>query len=167
MKYREEHRDLFTVNEDIWKAEKEPDCFPYCYAHCISADLGMFGGIVVEFNKRWDMKNQLIQNYGDQQAHFRFHQGLVLPELVRDNGIPVYVFNLVTKMSVFDKPTYKTLHTSLVVLKSHMKSLRLHKLAIPKIGCGIDGLDWEKVSKDIQEVFKDTDIEILVCIKEG
>ena len=165
MKYREEHRDLFTVNEDSGKVEKEPDCFPYCYAQCISADLGMFGGIVTEFNKRWDMKNKLIQDYGDQQFHFRFHQGIVLSEKVYDNGVPTMVFNLITKMTVADRPTYKSLHSTLVILKNNMTNMKLHKLAIPKIGCGIDGLDWKIVSKDIQEVFKDTDVEILVCIK--
>ena len=162
MKYQEVTRDLFTVNEDIWKEETKP----YCYAHCISADLGMFGGVVTGFNERWDMKNRLIQDYGDQQFNFNQQEGLVLPEAVVDNGIPTFVFNLVTKPTVYTKPTYKSLHTTLVILKNYMKIIGLHKLAIPKIGCGIDGLDWEIVREDIQKVFKDTDIEILVCIKE-
>lgn len=44
MIYKEEVKDLFTVTED------------YYLAHCISADFGMGKGIVVEFNKRFDMK---------------------------------------------------------------------------------------------------------------
>ena len=47
MIYKEEYRDLFTVPED------------YYLAHCISADFGMGKGIVVEFNKQFDMKNKL------------------------------------------------------------------------------------------------------------
>ena len=47
MQYREEVRDLFSVSDD------------YYLAHCISADFGMGKGIVVEFNKRFDMKNKL------------------------------------------------------------------------------------------------------------
>lgn len=47
MKYSEENKDLFTVSED------------YNLAHCISADFGMGKGIVVEFNKRFDMKRKL------------------------------------------------------------------------------------------------------------
>ena len=31
------------------------------------------------------------------------------------------------------------------------------------IGCGLDRLEWEKVSAIIQEVFSDTGMEILVC----
>ena len=47
MTYRKENKDLFTVPED------------YYLAHCISADFGMGKGIVVEFNKRFDMKQKL------------------------------------------------------------------------------------------------------------
>lgn len=46
MVYKEEVRDLFSVSDE------------YSLAHCISADFGMGKGIVVEFNKRFDMKKQ-------------------------------------------------------------------------------------------------------------
>jgi len=39
-------------------------------------------------------------------------------------------------------------------------------LAIPLLGCGLDKLKWEKVSKMIQEVFQDDDLTIIVCIKD-
>ena len=51
MTYREDRKDLFTVPED------------YYLAHCISADFGMGKGIVVEFNKRFDMKRKLQTKY--------------------------------------------------------------------------------------------------------
>ena len=47
MIYNEENRDLFSVPEDFY------------LVHCISADFGMGKGIVVEFNKRFNMKEQL------------------------------------------------------------------------------------------------------------
>ena len=50
MIYREEIQDLFSVPND------------YYLAHCISADFGMGKGIVVEFNKRFDMKKKLQNN---------------------------------------------------------------------------------------------------------
>ena len=37
------------------------------------------------------------------------------------------------------------------------------KIAMPVIGCGLDRLEWCKVSEIIKEVFEDTDVEILVC----
>ena len=41
--------------------------------------------------------------------------------------------------------------------------LECKKIAMPVIGCGLDRLDWSKVSDIIKDVFSDTDIEILVC----
>lgn len=33
----------------------------------------------------------------------------------------------------------------------------------PKIGCGLDKLEWDKVRIILEENFKDTDRNILVC----
>ena len=37
------------------------------------------------------------------------------------------------------------------------------KLAMPVIGCGLDKLEWSRVSEIIKLVFEKTDIDILVC----
>ena len=42
----------------------------------------------------------------------------------------------------------------------------VNKIALPLIGCGIDGLEWKTVRKAIKEVFGDMDIEIVVCYLE-
>ena len=39
----------------------------------------------------------------------------------------------------------------------------IRRVAMPVIGCGLDRLEWEKVSAVIQDVFAGTDVEILVC----
>lgn len=53
---------------------------------------------------------------------------------------------------------------------SEMKVLcwleKIRKIAMPIIGCGLDGLEWDKVSKIVKYVFQKEDIEILVCRKE-
>lgn len=51
MIYIEEKIDLFLVPEE------------YYLAHCISADFGMGKGIVIEFNKRFNMKQKLRNKY--------------------------------------------------------------------------------------------------------
>ena len=120
MIFKEEHRDLFSVNTETIEV-------PYCLAHCISADFGMFGGIVVEFNRRWDMKNRLLQKYGSQVEQFRMAEAAIS------------------------------------LMREYMVSMNLTKLAIPLLGCGIDGLEWDKVKDIIQTQFENTNIEILVC----
>lgn len=160
MKYREEIRDLFEVNNELFGSQ------PYCLAHCISADFGMFGGVVVGFNERWNMKNILVSAYGNIQKDFRVSGGLVIPVEVIDHGVTTLVYNLITKETVGSLPTYESIVKTLKTLKSIMISNGDTKLAIPKIGCGIDRLEWGIVRILITETFADTDIEILVCIKE-
>lgn len=160
MYYHEQVRDLFTVNEGI-KGE------PYCLAHCISADFGMFGGVVVGFNKNYNMKNRLVKTYGSGVKTFEKIGPFILPEPSSLEGDCFPIFNLITKRKVQDKPTYQDLRKTLDMVKKYMLSMGCTKLAIPKIGCGIDGLDWRIVSDMIQEVFEDTKIEVLVCIYGG
>ena len=53
MTYKEEKRDLFSVSDD------------YYLAHCISADFALGKGIAVEFNKRFDMRQKLKDEFPD------------------------------------------------------------------------------------------------------
>ena len=49
------------------------------------------------------------------------------------------------------------------MMKRVCKANNIKKVAMPVIGCGLDKLKWDKVSKIIKNIFKDIDIEILVC----
>jgi hypothetical protein len=145
MIYKEEKRDLFSVPKE------------YYLAHCISADFGMGRGIVVEFNKRFDMKRTLQSKYPDyiNEWHRRkWSFNCILEDKV---------FNLITKERYFHKPTYDSLYGALNLMKFISIQKGITKIAMPLIGCGLDRLQWDKVSEIIKEIFKDTDIEILVC----
>lgn len=73
-----------------------------------------------------------------------------------------YIYYLITKEKYFDKPTYQTLHSSLEAMRNHALLNDVKSLAMPKIGCGLDGLQWPKVKGLLEEVFKHTEIEINV-----
>ena len=79
--------------------------------------------------------------------------------LHRDNR---FIYYLVTKQKYWHKPTYDTLTSSLEVMKSHCADNGVTHLCMPRIGCGLDGLQWNKVTAKIKEVFKDLDIKITV-----
>ena len=145
MIYKEEKRDLFSVSDD------------YYLAHCISADFGMGKGIVIEFNKRFDMKRKLQTKYPDfvNQFHRTKCSGVCILE--------GKVFNLVTKERYYQKPTYQSIENALWSMSQVCKDTGITKVAMPLIGCGLDRLNWDKVSEIIKETFEDTDIEILVC----
>lgn len=145
MIYKEEIRDLFSVPEE------------YFLAHCISADFGMGKGIVVEFNKRFNMKRKLQSKYPDYINEWnrrKWSFNCILEDKV---------FNLITKERYFHKPTYDSLYGALNLMKFISIQKSITKIAMPIIGCGLDRLQWDKVSEIIKEIFKDTDIEILIC----
>ena len=72
------------------------------------------------------------------------------------------VFNLVTKERYWMNPVYATMRQCLTDLKRQCKAHSVNKLAMPKIGCGLDRMDWKYVKQIIQDVFRDTNIEIIV-----
>lgn len=44
-----------------------------------------------------------------------------------------------------------------------MKKQGIRQLAIPKIGCGLDKLDWRIVKSILERTFYGMDVQILVC----
>ena len=71
---------------------------------------------------------------------------------------------MITKERYYHKPTYESLRSTLRWMKNHMVTHRMKKLSIPRIGAGLDRLDWNKVVEMIHEVFRDTDIHITVYV---
>jgi len=143
MTYQEVKKDLFEV-----------PAF-YHLAHCINGAYTLGAGIAREFDDKMDMKYWLMQLYPIQKGEESKYIGKAL--------LVGRTFNLVTKVHHYDKPTYESLHSALEDMRDQCKKLDIHYLAMPKIGCGLDRLDWNKVSTMIKEVFSDLDIEILVC----
>lgn len=135
-------KNLFEIGDD------------YYLAHCISADFALGAGIAKIFNSKYDMRFKLFNNY----PNYAYRGGDAL--LVGN------VFNLVTKAKCFQKPTYESLTEALEMMKDKMMALKITKLAMPTIGCGLDRLQWSRVKDIIENVFVDTDINIIVCVKE-
>ena len=134
-----ENRDVFTVPQG------------YYLAHCISADFALGAGIAKTFDEVYNMRFKLFREYDC----YEYEGG---EALLIDN-----VFNLVTKPQCYNKPTYDTLREALEAMRTQMEYLDITKLAMPKIGCGLDRLQWDKVYDIICDVFKDTDVDILIC----
>ncbi|XP_005026882.4 ADP-ribose glycohydrolase OARD1 isoform X1 [Anas acuta] len=119
-------------------------------AHCISEDCRMGAGIAVLFKKKFGGVQELL----DQQKK----TGEVAV-LQRDDR---YIYYLITKKKVSHKPTYEDMRKSLEAMKTHCLNNGVTDISMPKIGCGLDRLDWDKVSAILGEVFEDTDIKITV-----
>lgn len=136
--------------------EKKGDLFQLsgagdCLAHCVSTDLRMGKGIATIFKSRFgginELRNQKVLVGG-------------VAVLKREGR---FIYYLVTKEKYYDKPTYETLKSSLTAMRDHCTGHNIKTLAIPRLGCGLDRLDWSVVRKDIADIFQDTDIAITAC----
>ncbi len=130
--------DLFDSTESI--------------AHCVSRDLHMGKGIAVQFKKRFKCVDELIA------------QNKQIGEVAYLSSASRYIFYLITKEKYYGKPTIETLKNSLRDLVKVCISLDIKKIAIPRIGCGLDGLNWKDVLKVLHEEllpFMDVDVYVL------
>jgi O-acetyl-ADP-ribose deacetylase (regulator of RNase III) len=142
----------------IWN-EKKGNLFEldkkYSLAHCISEDCAMGAGIAVAFDKEFrGMKNYCKRVLKENNLSFP----CVIPFSDNDRTI----FNMVTKKVYYGKPTYITITKCIEEMADMCHKHEIKYLAIPKIGCGLDRLQWGKVREIIQDKFKDLDIEIEV-----
>lgn len=145
------------ITGDLFKEDYSKD--NDIYVHCVSSDFVMGKGIAKTFKDKYPelrKKDILVEKF---KSSSRFERLLVI------RTEDVNVANLVTKKYFFNKPSYRTLEESLLDLKYYItntEKMEVKRLLMPRIGCGLDRLKWDKVKDIITNVFKDTEIEILV-----
>lgn len=152
--------EIVEVKKDLLNV---PNTYAVC--HCISQDGAMGAGIakqiynenkeIREFVKKEIKTKNIKVGYN---VYYKNHQSGKL------------VVNMITKKNYWDK-SYKmkkgeylsNLKSCLMNLKKYMKDHQISQLAMPKIGCGLDGCSWNEVRKIIEIVFQNEQIRILVC----
>ncbi|XP_026816477.1 uncharacterized protein LOC113555981 isoform X2 [Rhopalosiphum maidis] len=74
-----------------------------------------------------------------------------------------FIYYLITKERSNSKPTYHTITAAITKLRDVIVKHGVKKLAIPRIGCGLDKLDWSRVRGIIENLFQNTECAIKVC----
>ena len=119
-------------------------------AHCISEDVRMGKGIATVFKKKFG-----------RVAEIRSQRQ-------RPGGVAVlkcenrFVYYLVTKQKYFHKPTYETLKSSVKAMRDHCIENAVKELCMPRIGCGLDKLEWNRVRTILEKEFSETSVRITV-----
>lgn len=148
---RSKHSDVIytkviEIQEDLFNMPSE-----YSLAHCVAQDMNMGSGIAVRFSQQFKRREEL---YSQRQ---------------RSGGLAVlkdkerYIYYLVTKRESNGKPTMLTLWNSLQKLRKHIEDNNVKQLAIPRIGCGLDRLEWSEVKYMLECTFREVDVKITVC----
>ena len=146
------------VQGDLFSAPND-----FSLAQCISSDSRLEAsrvytgaGIALTFHQRYGgiqaLPNQTLLSVAPKIGSLVYLE--VNPER--------YLFYLVTKDYYFHKPSYTSLTLSLITLCHFCLDRDIYKLALSKIGCGPDGLQWSHVENLIKDIFSDTAIEIRV-----
>ncbi len=146
----ESQGDLFDLNSE------------WVFAHCISSDVtkyrAMGAGIAKTFRQKYpDMPGEISKSLKVGKA-VRYQEG------------DQVIYNLVTKKNVYNRVgrgmTLKEYNYNLRValgdLRRQMIKNKEKKLAMPKIGSGLDGGSWFLIRRIIEDVFKETSIEIII-----
>jgi len=143
---------LQEINGDLFRSEHlKAECV---MTHCISQDLYMNAGIAKEFKKL----------YGN--VDFLKSQNKVVGEIaILEFTDILRITYLVTKKRYYEKPTYSSLQESLSKLLEYYKVNNLScPIIMPKIGCGLDRLDWIRVKDIIISILVNNGINVYVYI---
>ncbi len=122
----EEEKDLFSM--PVW----------YSVAHCIPADKTLHGAIAKKVDNYWNISDAL-------EDWKELHVGTVV-EIGN-------VYNLIATPRKHEKTTMKILEDCLVDLANLCYENYVYNLAMPRIGCGANGMKWDEVRELIIEVF--------------
>lgn len=145
MYLHEETMDLFDVPRG------------YYIAHCITGDLSFGAGIAKEINERYDMANAIRNILAQADCED------IAPKDLK--GVTVWVgdvCNLITKAYPSKKVKRRNIQDCLDHMYAYCDQNYVKKIAMPRICCGMDGMDWSEIKPMIEETFEDLDIEIMV-----
>jgi len=128
----------------------------FSLAHCIAVDAYMGAGIAVDFRLMFKQQNDIriyLENFNKKDQ-----VGRVVPLKYGR----IWIYNLITKRESHKKPKLINLEKSLIDMKNHMIKNKVYKVAMPKIGAGLDGLNWDDILKILYILFDDKKFDILV-----
>jgi O-acetyl-ADP-ribose deacetylase (regulator of RNase III) len=119
------------------------------YAHCVSADFHMGAGIARHVRKL----------YGRPDASLSDVVGGVRAQAPDPPGgdAPDVVYHMITKRRYRDRPEpgvyLAALTDCLLGLRELCDRDRVRRLAMPRVGCGLDGMRWDDVLPLIEAAF--------------
>ena len=117
---------------------------PHSFRHCISVYAEMSKGFA-------DFLSQQIHGLRDACRRTKLFTGQIFP--FWDQTGNRYIYSLVTKTKYSEKPNLRTLSLTVEEMKSHARLHEILTIVIPKIGCGLDQMNWQEVVKLLRDIF--------------
>ena len=143
------HGDLFDVLDQTDG--------PVVLGHGVNAEGIMGAGIAAQFRVRYP---EMYNNYANlcKDGSLRPGDSWIWHEDVDR----VHIANLVTQDKSGPNAAYRWVGQSLRAVAAWAEQECIPEIHIPKIGCGIGGLDWEGVAEEIASVEDIFNVEVVV-----
>ena len=165
----DKYTDCFLLHSTI-PAQSPDDCLqiihgtedsilqqPHSIGHCISEDAKMSKGFA-------ELLSQQVPGLRDKCRGTKLLSRQTF--LFWDQTSNRYIYNLVTKTKCSEKPNLPTLSLTVEEIKSHARLCGISTIAFPKIGCGLDQMNWQEVVKLLRVIFAYSNIRIVVYTLE-
>lgn len=134
---------LIFTSGNIFEAQADAHVNP---VNC----MGVMGkGLALEFKERFP-QNYTAYKFDCQRKNVRVGEMHVC--FIHEHGYPKYIINFPTKIHWKDRSQLSYIHAGLHALLRCIEELKLSSVALPRIGCGLGGLDWVFVKKEIQKI---------------
>jgi len=118
------------------------------FTHCIASDLCMGAGIAVDFQHRFGLRGKLLDS----------GEPLASPTCV----LVGKVFCLITKRRSCGKPTIQSMRMAVRRMAEIVAERGILRIAMPRIGCGLDRLGWAEVRAVLMEELGGTGVAVEV-----
>lgn len=122
-------------------------------------------GIALQFKKAWPENNTAYEK-SCRQGKLQPGKLLVFSTDMMMN--PRYIINFPTKKHWRGKSRYEFIEQGLETLIEEVRSHHIHSIAIPPLGCGLGGLEWNRIRNMIERHFSSlSEVKVLVFEPKG
>lgn len=127
-------------------------------AHGCNLKGAMGAGIAVEFKRRW------------HDMYLRYREQCLSRTPPALGGVMIYeasdgrvIYNGYTQPVPGRTATYEAVRSVMRIIRMSMDQRGIKRLIIPRIGCGLGGLEWTRVREEVEGAFWNSDIAVLVA----
>ena len=114
--------------------------------------IGVMGrGIALQFSKAFPENSRIYKSACDKKL---LHPGMMLVYDLNRFENPRYIINFPTKRHWKGRSRIEDIKSGLKALIEEVHKRSIHSIAIPPLGCGLGGLDWEQVRPMIENAFE-------------
>ena len=135
----------------VGRVEQAPEI---AIAHCVSADFHLGRGVARDIRRKYGnrLRNQLRAVYPDVE----------IGDCIETSHGSRRIFHMVTKRWFHNRPTYQAMEDAILSLRGQLFVHGISQLAIPKIGCGLDRLNWDIVAGLLDKYCTSVDIRVYI-----